>query len=257
MPPRKTAKPRKNVSATSNAGYVDALSTGFMLAYGGTTLREYIEIAQITPNWRGICRYRTAPVLASEPDAWLNFGGGSPTVYSTNGQKVEDLAVGSAFAGKMWVEVDVGQATANSGQVGEATITVQGQVDGNSAIVATGEFVTGPNVNAGQVAYVPFGREFDVLGIAGIMAAFIVSGVSGSLNYGLAIRYITGDSVVPGPWLDVASYTAITADERRNTGDVPLTSGLLPGNTMRAQVGFKVSGNAVAVLKAVAAARWA
>ena len=194
-------------------------------------------------------RYRTAAVLTSRPDAWVT----STTDRTTNAEVIEDFVV-STITDKLWIQVALASATASTAQIGEATAELQGQLDGNASVVAAGSFQIEPTVNSAQTAYLLIGDLIPALGLSGVMAGFEVSGVSGSLDYGLAIRYFDGDPANPGAWVDLVTFTAITANEVRNSGHQAVT----PGTKMFAQLGLKVPAgtNPRATIKVLAAAKW-
>jgi hypothetical protein len=246
---RVTARKRKNLVATSNANSTTAMTLPWMILFGASTLRAWMEFRQITANMRLKFRYRTAAVTPKRPGAWTT----STVERSANGQIVEDTTV-SGITDQLWVQVAIASATASSGQVGEVTAALQAQLDGEAAIVAGGGVQVEPSVNASQNAYYPIGGLFSALGLAGVMVALIVTGVSGTLDYGIAIRYFDGDENEPGAWTDLVNWTGITADEFRNSGDQATT----PGTKMFAQLGIKVPAgtNPRATIKAIAAARW-
>ena len=247
--PRITEKVQGNLAATTNSGFTTVLTTGWILLYGATTLRTWLELLASTASFRARIRYRTADVTTSRPNAWVT----STTDRSTSAEIVEDFAV-TAITDKLWIQVAVADATASTGQIGEASAVLQGMVDGNSAMVTAGTIQIEPVVNASQNAYYPLGGKFGALGLAGVMAGFVVNGVSGTLDYGLAIRYYDGDDLTPGAWVDLVNYTGVTANEFRNTGNQATT----PGTKMFAQLGVKVPAgtNPVASIQVLGAARW-
>lgn len=63
------------------------------------------------------------------------------------------------------------------------------------------------------------------------------SGVSGSLIYGISIRYFEDYNIPAGTWVALSNNT-ILAPENRNTGDVATT----PGLNLWAQVALHSSG---------------
>ncbi len=247
--PRMSKRARKDLVATTSAGFTTGVTTGWMLLYGAATLREWMELRAATANFRARFRYRTADVTTSRPNAWVT----STTDRSTTDQYIEDVTV-SGLTDKLWVQVAVAQATASTGQVGEATVEVQGTLDGNAAIVAADRVQVEPTINASQNAYYPFGSRFQALGLTGVMVGFVLTGVSGTVDYGLAIRYYEGDELEPGAWVDLVGFTGVSADEVRNSGHQAVT----PGTNMWAQLGLKISSgtNPRATVQVLGAARW-
>lgn len=233
-------------------GYSTKVQTGLVgpwfLLHGTTTLRVLATLRALEATFGAKIGYRTAAVLTDQPDAWTD----SATGRSTAGQFVEDFSVG-AISSKLWIQPRIGAGLTSGATSAEAFGMLQAMTQSKGVIVAATEVEAEPSVNSGETAYVPVGDLFPALDLAGIMAGFTVFGVNGTLAYGVAIRYFDGDPTVPGAWVDLASYTSITADETRNSGDLSTT----PGTKTLAQIGIKFSGTgARATIRAVVSARY-
>jgi hypothetical protein len=239
----------RQLTATTNAGVLTGVQTPWMLMYPGTNLRVWAELRAATTNFRGVLRWRTADVLTSQPNAWQD----SATTRSTNDEFVEDFDI-SASTSSLWVQAAIGVKTASSGQAGEAFGRLRASLSGDGAIVASETVQVEPTINTSQNAYLPIGGLFSALDLAGVMAGYVVTGVSGTLSYGLAIRYFKGDPNSPGAWTDLNGWTGVTADEIRNSGHQATT----PGTMTFAQLGVKVPAgtNPRATIQVVAAGRW-
>jgi hypothetical protein len=248
MPPLKPARVKRDVVATTNAAYtLSSVVLPWMLCYGAGTARAFIELQKTTSaNLRVKLRYRYAAVRTDRPQAWVD----SDTYRSGDGANVEDVTLSGSY---MWVQIALATATASSGQAGEGFAELAATTNNKGAVVAATSVQVEPTPS-GAVAVFPIGKPFPALGLAGVAAAFDVTGVAGTLNYGLVIRYFTGDESEPGDWNDVVSYTGVTASELVNTGD---QTGITPSTNLLAQLGVKAGGtNPRATLRVVGAARW-
>jgi hypothetical protein len=207
-----------------------------------------MEFRGLTTNMRAKLRYRTADVLTSRPNAWND----SSTSRSSNGTYVEDVDL-SAVTTALWVQAGIGVATASSAQVGEALATLRSSTKGLGQVVAADKLEIGPDINTSQTGHQAIGAPFSALGLAAVMAGVVATGVAGTLDYGLVIRYFDGDINAPGAWVDVVAVTGITSDEIRNFNDTAVT----PGTKLLAQLGIKWGGTSPqATLKVVASGRW-
>ena len=70
------------------------------------------------------------------------------------------------------------------------------------------------------------------------MGAFIVSGLTGTLGYGVAYRTTDGDPTRASAWKDPGTTAGVVAEESRNSGDLAPMLGV----KMLAQPGIKFSG---------------
>jgi hypothetical protein len=68
------------------------------------------------------------------------------------------------------------------------------------------------------------------------MIGYIITGVSGTLTFEGAIRYMDREDE-PGQWNDLGGGASPTANLRHNSGALPVT----PGTVMLAQAGVKVT----------------
>lgn len=204
------------------------------LVYGESKIRTMLEVGAVTGNFGAKVGFRTAEVRTDRPDAWSTVEG---TVRSTNGSFVQDLDV-SAATGRLWVQFRVGVGLTAGTAAAEAWARCRIATRRNAVLLATRNIDVQPSVNPQGEAYIPVGRPAAALGATGLMFAFVYSGASGSLDYGPAYRTFDVDNLSPNAWTDLATYSGITGDELRNSGDRAIT----PGAKGLMQPGVRISG---------------
>jgi hypothetical protein len=111
----------------------------------------------------------------------------------------------------------------------------------DAVLVASAIHIITPSVNSAATAYLPLGIPHSAGGLTGYMFAFIVTGVSGTLEYGPAYRTFDGDVTRPGAWSNLTSYSTAAA-ETRNSGTVTVA----PGTKLLIQPGLKFNGTGAA-----------
>lgn len=239
--PRDSRKKTKQVHADSS-NYKTIEEGPWMLFYGGTTFRILDERRGLTGTYRHFVRYRTAEVTPDFPDAWTD----SANVRSANGINVEDFTPAAA---KMWIQAAV--AASVSGVIGEAQISLQAMTKSNGEIVASQTIQLQQDLNSTQTGIVPLGEPFPALGLAGCLAGVVLTGVGGTADYQLAIRYMDRLDE-PGAWTAIGNaVTGVTGNDRRNTGDISIT----PSTNMWAQLGWQYTAAYRGTAQIVAAIR--
>lgn len=232
-----------------NPTYSTGITLPWTLIYGESTVRTMLEIRAVTGNFGAKVGFRTAEVRTDAPDTWSEIEG---TVRSTNGTFVEDLDL-SSVTGKLWIQFRVGVGLTDGAAAAEAWARYRIATRRNAVLLATRAIEVEPIVNSGENTYIPIGRVSGALGAAGLMFAFVYSGAAGSITYGPAFRTFDVNNVKPSTWTDLATYTGITTDELRNSGD----KAIVPGTKGFIQPGVKISGKgARGNLRVLVAARY-
>lgn len=237
---------RRTVQAKVTSKIQTSLDLGpWMLLYGGGTARTMLQIGQLDGHFRTRIRYRMAAVRTDKPGAWQTGG----ALQTSNGTYVEDLT--PTVGTNLWIQFGLAGSTPNDAEAGEALVEYALNLQDKGGLVAAGVVQAIPLPSA---ASIPVGQPFSANNLAGVMAGFDITGVTGTLDYALLIRYFDGDPNEPGAWTVLDSQTGQTADTLYNTGDKATT----PGTKLLAQLGVRFGGtNPVATIRVVAAARYA
>ena len=242
----KGTRPVRGQLSPTSSNYSTGLVTPAMLMYGATTLRALGELRAVSATFGGKLGYRTSAVLNDRPDAWTDSG----TVRSTADNFAEDFSL-TAITGKLWIQAR--WAGAASSGAAEALASVSAMVDAEQTPLALARVEVEPVTNSSQTGYVVVGGRVAALGLAGVMAGVRLTGASGTLTYGLAMRTYKAEGADPSTWTDLATYSNITADELRKSGDLAVT----PGTNGLVEFAIKVSGtDARGTLDLLLAGRW-
>lgn len=230
--PKNLAPLVRQVTATQ-ASYTTVFTTPWMIAAGADTLRTMLDLRQLAGALGAKICWRTAAVRTDLPDAW-QYG----TARTTADSFVEDIDLTST-TNKLWIQL--GLATAASSGVAEALATLKGSLLTHGVLIGTRTVEILPTVNTSQTAYVPVGEPFPAVGLSKMLFGIVVSGVAGTLNYGVSWRGMDFDVERPDAWSAFTSgdsWSGITTDELNNTGLLSASFGS-PGMI---QAGLKWSG---------------
>jgi len=239
-------KSAQGSTTTTDTNGETVVTTSWMLAHGAEVLRVFQDVQAVTANWRSKAGYRFAQVRTASPGAWVV----SATARSAAGQFVEDFNT-AATTDQMWIQARV-SGYASAAGLAEAQSRVQASLDETAEIVAARTVNVVP-VPSGAKAYVPVSDPFVANDLTGVMAALVFNYASGTVSYGLAIRFFNDPDYPTGTWTDLYTRSSITATEEKNTGDV----GTTPGTTQWAQLAVFYGGaDALATIRAVASAKY-
>jgi hypothetical protein len=203
---------RKDVQAFSTT-YVTLITTPWQLIAGGATVRSLLELQNVTGNFGAKVCLRTAAVRTSDAGAWSQF----QTTRSANGTYASDIDL-TATTDAFWAQLGLAVGLTSGTAAAEARALLAGAVQSNAHLIASAAIPITPSVNSGESAEIPVGPPLSALGITGLVYAFSLEGVAGSVNYGAAYRTFDLRADKPGAWNVLTSHTAVTADETWNTG---------------------------------------
>jgi hypothetical protein len=208
---------RRDVQAF-NATYVTTLTTPWQVIAGGATVRSLLELQNVTGNFGAKVCLRTAAVRTSDASAWSEF----QTTRSANGTYANDIDL-TATTGAFWAQLGLAVGLTSGTAAAEARAHLAGSVQSNAHLIASAAIPLTPSVNSGEGAEISVGPPVSALGITGLVYAFSLEGVAGSVNYGAAYRTFDLRADKPGAWTVLTSHTNVTADETWNTGTQSVT----------------------------------
>lgn len=239
-----TDMPSTQATAVSST-VTTMVTTQWMLAHGMDTLRVLQVFRAADSTYRGKARIRFAAVRTDQPGAWTD----SATLRSTNGAFAEDFDTSGTTDP---IRVQVASAGSATSGVAEALVRVQGSRSGHAKLLGTRRVNITPSTNSTQTSYEVLYRV-PAQNLAGFMAACQVRVEGGTLAYGFGYRVYTDGTEPSGAWTSLSSYTSITADELRNTGELAVT----PGTNLWCELAVKWAGtDVVGAIEVTASALW-
>lgn len=242
----RTISTMHTAEATASATTVlTVVTTEPILAHGMDTLRLLEVVRAADATFRAVGSYRFVAVRTDRPGSWTN----SATTRSADGVYCEDFDT-SATTDQMYVQGRI--AASSTSGVAEALTKIQMSRDGEAKIVASEEINITPSTNSGDTSYKIL-AQVPAQDLASFMAACQARVSAGTLSYGFAYRVFEDGTDPEGTWTSLSSYTGITADELRNTGELSVT----PGTNMFCQLAIKWGGtDAVATIRVLVSALW-